>query len=122
MCVQFMKVRGHLQMYHAYIHESHPPSDSPPEEVVSLHLEHDSGKITMIFQPMVQESEPGWEMLDSGEGAVSGLNFAPASALYSNTLVFRWEGKRQEVQEEEQELLEGQLVEELGQRQRSRER
>ena len=116
-----MKVRGHLQMYHAYIHESHPPSDSPPEEVVSLHLEHDSVKITMIFQPMVQESEPGWEMLDSGEGAVSGLNFAPASPLYLNTFS-RWEGKRQEVQEEEQELLEGQLVEELGQRQRSRER
>ena len=41
-------------MYHAYIHESHPPSDSPPEE------------------PVVQESEPGWEMLDSGEGAVGG--------------------------------------------------
>jgi len=51
---KFMKVRGHLQMYHAYIHESHPPSDSPPEE------------------PVVQESEPGWEMLDSGEGAVGG--------------------------------------------------
>ena len=24
---------------------------------------------------MVQESEPGWEMLDSGEGAVSGVNY-----------------------------------------------
>ena len=68
---------------------------------------------------MVQESEPGWEMLDSGEGAVSGLNFAPASPLYSNTFS-RWEGKRQEVREE-QEQLEEQLVEEqeeLGQRQR----
>ena len=37
----------------------------------------------MLFQPVVQESEPGWEMLDSGEGAVSGLNLA--SALFSNT-------------------------------------
>jgi len=51
---KFMKVRGHLQMYHAYIHESHPPSDSAPEE------------------PVPQESEPGWEMLESGEGAVGG--------------------------------------------------
>jgi len=51
---KFMKVRGHLQMYHAYIHESHPPSDSAPEE------------------PAPQESEPGWEMLESGEGAVGG--------------------------------------------------
>ena len=117
-----MKVRGHLQMYHAYIHESHPPSDSPPEEVFDFTSER-SGKITMLFQPVVQESEPGWEMLDSGEGAVSGLNLA--SALFSNTPLFRWEGKRQEVQEgEEEELLEGQLVEgqELGQRQRSQER
>ena len=80
-----MKVRGHLQMYHAYIHESHPPSDSPPEEVFDFTSER-SGKITMLFQPVVQESEPGWEMLDSGEGAVSGLNFAPASPLYYSLL------------------------------------
>jgi len=58
---KFMKVRGHLQMYHAYIHESHPPSDSAPEE------------------PAPQESEPGWEMLESGEGAVGGEEAASSS-------------------------------------------
>jgi len=58
---KFMKVRGHLQMYHAYIHESHPPSDSAPEE------------------PVPQESEPGWEMLESGEGAVGGEEAASSS-------------------------------------------
>ena len=36
----------------------------------------------MIFQPVVQESEPGWEMLDSGEGAVSRLNFSPFYLLF----------------------------------------
>ena len=76
----------------------------------------------MIFQPVVQESEPGWEMLDGGEGAVSGLLHLLSFQMRS---IFRWEGKTQEVQEEEgEELLEGQLGEGqvLGQRQRSRER
>jgi len=50
---KFLKVRGHLQMYHAYVHESHPPTDGPD-------------------QPPGPESEPGWEMLDGGEGAVGG--------------------------------------------------
>lgn len=45
------KVRGHLQLYHAYMSESHPPTDNSTVE--ELHV----------------ESEPGWEMLD---GAVGG--------------------------------------------------
>ena len=76
----------------------------------------------MIFQPVVQESEPGWEMLDSGEGAVSDLNLHLLS--FQRRSISRWEGKRQEVQEEEEEQLEGQRGEGqgLGQRQRSPER
>jgi len=45
------KVRGHLQLYHAYMSESHPPTDDSTVEEVHV------------------ESEPGWEMLD---GAVGG--------------------------------------------------
>ena len=53
-----MKVRGHLQLYHAYIHESSPPLDS-----VERHQD--------VPEPAA-ETEPGWEMLDSGDGAVGG--------------------------------------------------
>ena len=73
-----MKVRGHLQMYHAYIHESHPPSDSAPEEVNVRKKRLQNQSQLFCFQPAPQESEPGWEMLESGEGAVSdasSLNF-----------------------------------------------
>ena len=57
-----MKVRGHLQLYHAYIHESSPPLDS----VTDRQVEPQEGGQQ---QP---EAEPGWEMLDSAEGAVGG--------------------------------------------------
>ena len=46
--VQFAKVRGHLQLYHAYIHESSPPTDQQePERPVE---------------------EAGWEVVEGGEG------------------------------------------------------
>jgi len=45
------KVRGHLQLYHAYMSESTPPTDDATVEEVHV------------------ENEPGWEMLD---GAVGG--------------------------------------------------
>jgi len=60
---KFLKVRGHLQMYHAYIHESHPPPDNNTVE------------------ELVPESEPGWEMLESGEGAVGGEEAGNSSVL-----------------------------------------
>ena len=44
---------------------------------------------------MVQESEPGWEMLDSGEGAVSGhLNFSHSNNLYFECSGGRGRGRR----------------------------
>ena len=102
LCVQSMKVPENPQMHHAYIQESHPPSDSPHEEVLlyflhnniglhqpklrgltsSLHRNvglHEHNKLlnTMISQPVVQESAPGSEMLDNRDDTVSGLlNFS----------------------------------------------
>ena len=58
--VQFLKVRGHLQLYHAYIHESSPPMDTVAER---------QGEVQEVG---LAEAEPGWEMLDSAEGAVGG--------------------------------------------------
>jgi len=57
------KVRGHLQLYHAYMSESHPPTDDATVEEVHV------------------ESEPGWEMLDGAVGgdAVAGEE-TPANA------------------------------------------
>jgi len=57
---KFVKVRGHLQVYHAYIHESSPPPDTGEREQDEV----DSGEGA--------DAEPGWEMLDSVEGAVGG--------------------------------------------------
>jgi len=57
---KFLKVRGHLQLYHAYIHESSPPLDT----VADRQAEPEEGA--------PPEAEPGWEMLDSAEGAVGG--------------------------------------------------
>jgi len=59
---KFLKVRGHLQLYHAYIHESSPPLDS----VTDRQVEPQEGGQQQA------EAEPGWEMLDSAEGAVGG--------------------------------------------------
>ena len=53
-------MRGHLQLYHAYIHESSPPLDT----VADRPAEPEEGA--------PPEAEPGWEMLDSAEGAVGG--------------------------------------------------
>ena len=47
-------------MYHAYIHESSPPLDTMMERREDQEVE--AG----------QDAEPGWEMLDGGEGAVGG--------------------------------------------------
>jgi len=59
---KFLKVRGHLQLYHAYIHESSPP---PTDSLLGRQQEsQDAGSGI--------EAEPGWEMLDSVEGAVGG--------------------------------------------------
>jgi len=78
---KFLKVRGHLQLYHAYIHESHPPTDTngaPIEEEVA------------------PESEPGWEMLDNGGsegGAAGGTDdggtSSPTSETEGNTTTVR---------------------------------
>ena len=52
-----MKVRGHLQMYHAYIHESHPPSDSAPEEVNVTNLKIRNGmKVTFFVSSQCHKS------------------------------------------------------------------
>ena len=56
---QFLKVRGHLQLYHAYIHESSPPEDRDSMERQEEGMDSGAGV----------EAEPGWEMLDSAEGA-----------------------------------------------------
>ena len=53
-------MRGHLQLYHAYIHESSPPMDTVAER---------QGEVQEVG---LAEAEPGWEMLDSAEGAVGG--------------------------------------------------
>ena len=55
-------MRGHLQLYHAYIHESSPPEDRDSAEREQEGLDNGEGA----------EAEPGWEMLGSAEGGEEG--------------------------------------------------
>ena len=54
------KVKGHLQLYHAYIPD--------PNEVSESTATNDSVAAT---EPQTQDPEPGWEMVDSTDGSNS---------------------------------------------------
>ena len=51
------KVKGHLQLYHAYIPD--------PNEVSETST---SNPLPAATEPQSQEPEPGWEMVDSTDG------------------------------------------------------
>jgi len=72
---KFLKVRGHLQLYHAYIHESSPPPDTQVNTIQGEQERVDTS-----------ESEPGWEMLDTGEGAVGGEEVVPPTVAAGEVL------------------------------------
>ncbi len=54
------KVKGHLQLYHAYIPD--------PNEVSEITVANDTVAAT---EPQTQDPEPGWEMVDSTDGVNS---------------------------------------------------
>lgn len=54
------KVKGHLQLYHAYISDPNEVAEGP-----------ESNSPTIAPQPQSQDPEPGWEMVDSAEGNTS---------------------------------------------------
>lgn len=63
-CVYFRsarsKVKGHLQLYHAYI----PDPNEVSESTVATAL-------PAATEPQSQDPEPGWEMVDSTDGGTS---------------------------------------------------
>lgn len=56
------KVKGHLQLYHAYIPD--------PNEVTESTATNDSS-LVVATEPQTQDPEPGWEMVDSTDGSNS---------------------------------------------------
>ena len=67
------KVKGHLQLYHAYISDPNQDQQSP------------SANLTSANESINQDPEPGWEMVDPNE---SGSNNGQAQVEQPARVMF----------------------------------